>query len=477
MEIDNQYPMKTFVTLTLILLMNNSIGQILFNNTYHKLDWDYADAVLERQDGKYLVAGSSRSNLLTDYDVNILLIDSAGNTIWDKYLGIPDTLEFAYSLIATSDNNYLISGRIGNYYPYMMKFDSSGTIVWEKRYDSNGFCTGGYSIGETADSNYFFVRPDYSFYSTTLFKTTMQGDTIWTKSYDSLTCFSAIITNDNGFALIGNYNFMTIQDIKLVKTDSNGDTMWTKLYGGIGYDDATSIQQLPDNGYIIAGSYDGLVIDDENDTYIIRTNPNGDTLWTKRYYHMGVPVHIKECAYSSGYILSTTRYVQNAFPNPDEQYISILKLDTLGNLQWSRHFDGGIYAIGNNVTQTSDGGFLLSGSINNSLNLADMILIKLDSIGNFVLSINDNQNQNSTIAFAFPNPAVDNINFQLISGIGIQIKQLKILNIMGQEMKIVNDINTVKIQINLDLFSTGFYIYQLTATDNSVLTGKFIVKK
>src|SRR5664279_1401534 len=102
--------MKLIIILTLVLLTEISFGQILFNNTYSKPNFDYADAVIETSDGRYLIAGSSRSQFGTDYDVNILLVDSVGNLIWDKYIGQSPRMEFAYSLIETKDSNYLISG-------------------------------------------------------------------------------------------------------------------------------------------------------------------------------------------------------------------------------------------------------------------------------------------------------------------------------------------------------------------------------
>lgn len=452
-------------------------GQVLFNNTYFKPYWDMANAVIERQDGKYLIAGSSRSQAGTNYDVNFLLVDSVGNLIWDKYLGVADTSEFAYSLIETSDNNYLISGRIGNYFPYMLKFDANGTFLWDNRYGSNGYCLGGFSIGETADTNYYFVRPDYSFNSTMFFKTDSQGDTLWTKSYNSLLSLSVVHTSDSGFALIGKTNPTTLnQEIFLIKTNSVGDTLWTKTFGGNGNDDATSIQQLPDNGYIIAGIFDVQIPDEEPDTYIIRTDSNGNTIWTKRHFHLGVPEYIKKCFNNNGYILSTTRLYSPGFSLPDEHYLIITKLDTLGNIQWSRLFDGEEYALGNNVTQTSDGGFLLTGHIQN-FNNAEIILIKLDSIGNFVLSTTNILNPDKSQVSVYPNPTTDEINFVLHSISTRKINQVAIFNFIGQEIKSSIGLSETKFKEVVGNFPSGLYFYKLTTSDNQTLTGKFIVKQ
>lgn len=472
--------MKLINTIIFLLFANISIGQVLFNETYIKSDWDYATAVIERQDGKYLIAGSSRSQFGNDFDVNVLLIDSAGNIIWDKYLGIFDTLEFANSIIETSDTNYIISGRKGNYFPYVMKFDSNGNLIWEKKYSNGVCCHGGFSIGESIDSAYFFVRQSFTFNFTTFYKINLLGDTLWTKHYDSLICHSVIQTTDSGFALIGSGAFMNDRDIKFYKTNSIGDTLWTKTYGGNGRDGASSIQQLPDNGFIIAGTFDTQIPDGEPDTYIIRTNFMGDTIWTKRYANKGTPGHIKKCNNNDGYIFSSTRYIPGWFPSDDEHYILITKIDTLGNIQWSRQFDGSTYQIGNNIAQTSDGNFLLTGhkeDYYNSPNKPDMILIKIDSIGNYVLSVFDFTNSNILRALAYPNPANNIINFQFNSLNGMLIKQVKIFNSLGQELSTMNDINETKFTTNVEMFAEGIYFFEITSTGSHIATGKFIVKE
>ena len=56
-------------------------------------------------------------------------------------------------------------------------------------------------------------------------------------------------------------------DFWLVKTDANGDSTWSKTFGGSCYDVAHSVQQTSDSAYIVAGGMDrdlGLVKTDKN---------------------------------------------------------------------------------------------------------------------------------------------------------------------------------------------------------------------
>ncbi|MGB5287228.1 MAG: hypothetical protein WBN42_01975, partial [Ignavibacteriaceae bacterium] len=115
-------------------------------------------------------------------------------------------------------------------------------------------------------------------------------DTIWTKVYgdgDYERGNSIVITDDNGFAIVGAADALysggnlTEGDIWLVRTNSTGDTLWTKTYGGSGIDEGNSIYQTADGGFILAGARsNNLLI---YDAWLIRTDSNGDTIWTKTY--------------------------------------------------------------------------------------------------------------------------------------------------------------------------------------------------
>lgn len=43
-------------------------------------------------------------------------------------------------------------------------------------------------------------------------------------------------------------------DVYLIRTDPNGDTLWTKAYGKYDYDASYSIQETSDSGFIVTGA-------------------------------------------------------------------------------------------------------------------------------------------------------------------------------------------------------------------------------
>ncbi|OYD13836.1 hypothetical protein CH333_09875 [candidate division WOR-3 bacterium JGI_Cruoil_03_44_89] len=105
-------------------------------------------------------------------------------------------------------------------------------------------------------------------------------DTLWTKIYggtDLDVGRSVQQTSDGGYIIAG-YTFSFgegTSDVWLIKTDVNGDTLWTKTYGGEFEDYSYSVQETTDDGFIIVGqtlSLSGIGI------YIMKTDADGYTL-------------------------------------------------------------------------------------------------------------------------------------------------------------------------------------------------------
>jgi hypothetical protein len=219
-----------------------------------------------------------------------------------------------------------------------------------------------------------------------LIKTDANGNIIWVKTYGGISYDNARSvqqTSDGGYIVAGLTSSFGAGnwDVWLIKTDANGNLQWAKTYGGTNYDYAYSVQQTSDGGYIMTGGTASFGAGNW-DVWLIKTDANGNLQWAKTYGGTD-----DDYAYSvqqtsdGGYILAG---VTSSF-GAGSWHIWLIKTDAFGNLQWAKTYGvtGSDYAY--SVKQTSDGGYILAGlTYSFGAGDDDIFLIKTDANGNII---------------------------------------------------------------------------------------------
>ncbi len=149
---------------------------------------------------------------------------------------------------------------------------------------------------------------------------------------------------------------------------------WVKTFGGSGDQEAYSIQQTDDGGYIITGTNQSGP--NPTDVWLIKTDESGSIVWDRTFDHF----YANDCGNEvqqtndGGYIIAaSTRQNQDAW---------LIKTDEAGNMVWDRIFEG---AMANSVQQTTDGGYIIGGSTAQfGAGWWDIWLVKTDNNGNEV---------------------------------------------------------------------------------------------
>ncbi|MBI4646045.1 MAG: T9SS type A sorting domain-containing protein [Bacteroidia bacterium] len=147
-----------------------------------------------------------------------------------------------------------------------------------------------------------------------------------------------------------------------------------RTIGGAGRDEAYCIKNTSDNGFIVTG-YTNSFGEGGNDIYVVKITDDGSFQWSKTYGGIG-----DEIAYSleqtsdGGYLITGTTNSVGAGQND----IFLIKTDSSGNIEWNKTYGdiNGYTEEGYSVKATNDGGFIIAGSVGSGL------LIKVDATGN-----------------------------------------------------------------------------------------------
>ncbi len=301
--------------------------------------------------------------------------------------------DYGYSVKQTFDNGYIVAGSTTSYGygasdAFLVKIDSFGYQLWHREYGGINIDKA-YSIKETSDSGLVVVGYTNSFghggYDIYLIKTNKVGDTIWTKTLGGVDWdfgFSIDVTSDGGYIVAGGtYSYGSgNEDMYLLKLDSSGDTVWTKTFGGINDDEAKSVKQTSDGGYIVMGNTKSYG-DSDGDFLIIKTNSIGDTLWTKKYGGtlMEETGEIIEAA--NGDFIFTGGTL--SYGTGERVYVA--RTSPIGDSLWSRVYGGPNYTYSASVVETSIGRIVFANTTANSgAGLKDAAAFVADQDGWFI---------------------------------------------------------------------------------------------
>lgn len=465
---------------------------------------DYIKSIQQTKDGGYIGCGHSYSDD-GDIDTNkgrsdfwVVKLSETGEIDWQKSFG-GSLDDQANSIVQTTDGGYIVAGSSdsidgdiidnhGNLDVWILKLDASGQIQWQKNFGGSGDDQAN-SIQQTIDDGYIIAGWSKSYDGDVSFlhggwdywviKLDNSGHIQWEKSMGGSSTDQANSveqTSDGGYIITG-WTISSDGDISLnhtssdywvVKLDGIGDFEWEKSLGGTSIDQGNSIQQTLDGGYIVAGysySHDWGITDNHgrSDYLLVKLSPTGEILWQKTYGgNSDDEANSIKQTIDGGYIIagsskSDDKDITNPKGNIDYW---IVKTNETGEILWQKSFGGSYVDIANCIEETRDGGYIVAGDtysydgdIVNNHGRSDNFIVKLDKnpveTGKVVSVINDN----SLTLIVY-----DHENGQAISGAKVNVENQQVeTNKNG--VCILNNLTTTKEKI--EVTCSGFNDYEV----------------
>ncbi|MDW8159386.1 MAG: fibronectin type III domain-containing protein [Bacteroidia bacterium] len=349
--------------------------------------WDEGFSTRQTPDGGYIVAGYTISAGAGNWDVYVVKLDAFGNRVWDRTYGGPNRDE-ARSIIPTNDGGYIIAGHSTSTgatetYIYLLKIDGQGNKQWERTYGGTDWRVA-YDVAQTGDGGYIVVgsvnNSGIGKRDLFLMKTDAQGNVQWAQAYGGAQDdygFSVVLTRDGGYAVAGMSNSFGqgSNDMLVIKTNSLGVVQWARTFGGPNQEDAYSIVQAPDGGFLVGGLTRSFNVGNA-DMYLVKTNSAGNLEWARAFGGASFD-------YAYGINVAQDGFVAVGGSVSFNSDVYLVKTDFSGNLLFSRTYGGNLADQARYVSVTTDNGFIITGNTRSfGQGNSDVYVIRTDVEGN-----------------------------------------------------------------------------------------------
>lgn len=319
--------------------------------------------------------------------------DSTGTIKW--MLKYYNNTNVASSLIlATKDNGSLLSGtevviENGNYFfrPYIIKVDENGNKIWSRSIQSKFNSVTSVDLINDLDGGYNFQigYDSLNLSNIGFLKLNENGEIIWQNSRENVYSYNVKQNVDSSYLTMDNRDYPEVNSVCIInKMEQMGHFVWSKKFNKANFDvSGSKIIITIDGGLVIVG----VVSNRPPLPYIVKglilkLNSKGEMEWSKTYsranYCDGFE-SICNADDSSFVVIASSRKL-------DERNKGIIsKIDLMGNVKWLKMNTSLIETIYFNVIKTKDKGFAINGLQNqkNSTPLeSSYLLVKTDQDGN-----------------------------------------------------------------------------------------------
>ncbi|MFL9845531.1 T9SS type A sorting domain-containing protein [Flavobacterium rhizosphaerae] len=428
---------------------------------------DILYSIKNTHDGGFILAGTSDSSVSGckkdlcrgREDIWILKLNAKGSEEWQRTIGGPGQ-DLVKNIAQTIDGGYIVGGSSssdispeilkggidkygkneknrGNLDYWIIKLDEVGEVEWQKTLGGN-YVDRLESIQQTKDGGYI-----------------VGGYSNSPGSYDK------------EFEGYGDGDYW------IIKLNKRGDTQWQKVLGGEQDDHIAAIIQLKEGGYIAGGNSISQTSGNKTkynkqgtDFWVIKLDEKGGVLWQETYNtsHTDILTSLVENddgtlllgGYAQSEIFGDTK--RKTDKKDINDYIA-LKISADGEEIWKGVVGSKGEDILKRLTETRDGGYLLSGTSkgeisrdrNSAKGQQDFWVVKLEDK-------EKKKNEEKVIIEAIPNPARPFTN--IIVGFEFTSGTASVFDLSGKLLQTL-DVDSRTIPLDFTDYPTGVYIVEV----------------
>ena len=269
------------------LLKLNSNGEILAEYDYGSAAEEEGTKIILTSNNHLLLIGWTKNTASGKKNIHLLKTDLDGNLLWEKNYGGPED-DFANDILELENGNLLITGATvsfgeGSSDIYLIWIDSDGNMLKEAFHGDVDQDGGTQSI-ELANQDLMLFGYTWNYGASSrdyyLLKMNSNGDSLWSKRFggvDYEETHAMSQSQDGGFVLNGHSaSTDPIHDMYGVKVDAQGNLIWEKNFGGTAHEGGMAFLINSLNQYVFVGR--SMSFEMNQNIFLVTTDEAGNTL-------------------------------------------------------------------------------------------------------------------------------------------------------------------------------------------------------
>ena len=304
------------------------------------------------------------------------------------------SFERGTTIKTTIDGGYIITGSSSSFSsdqdPFLIKIDKYSNILWSKVYHLPGYEEKLHGVVQAANGEYYVVgyfEGGFGVLDDLFMKVDSVGNIIWAKNLgggESDEFRDVCITPDGRILAVGqNASFGAgAKDYPVVKFTSDGNIEWAKAYGNIWEEFGGTIVLLDDGNYGFSGATDISGYYDVR-PLLFKTDSLGNLMWSKIYQgYLEDWGRYAIKTQSGGFLLLGDTKSYGLGGSMD---IYLINTDSDGNVVWAKAYGGTEDESARSAVQDNEGNYVIAGyTYSFGLGGSDAFLMKITPNGDLL---------------------------------------------------------------------------------------------